>query len=745
MLLSKGRLLITVFLTIINLWSFANSIDSLKLQMEKAGEDSSKIILLSNAIQANWQNTEMVDEIEQLTKMYLSDSAISSACDYLYTLASFSQKADNYKTSIRYYKLAADCNNSKGQIMQYATILGYLGYMYYVDGNFNEALKVAQKSLRIMDSLGYPDNSPMAYITAGYVCRDTKRFPKALEYFGNAERVTKEGVYSHLHHITLNEIGNVYLMMEEYEKALTYQKRSIGIIKENGNTASLCFAYNDIAITYKSMNFIDTAKSYYFKALKVSREINNEYAQAANLINISTTYSELNMRDSAKIFFRQTLEMCDRLKLKSLYKDVYYALADFNKRNGQYKEALENTQLYMIYYDSLHNEEIEKQLGELEARYESEKKEKEIQLLMKDQQLKQVLIEKQDIKVQKQQKAIYFFLSIILLFLALVIVVYSLFRSKKKANIKLRKQKEEIIEKNEELHQQSEEILAINEKLNSINAELLEKNEEIWDSMSYAERIQRSLIPSAGDLKELFAVSFVFYLPKDIIGGDFFWLTKINNYKFLALADCTGHGVPGAIMSVLGTSLLNEIVVEMNVEETDEILNHLRKKVISSLGYKKGKNAAKDGMDIMVLRVDNEGNIQCSGANQRMYLISRERHEVECLYEHKNLSNQQSFFYELKTDNMPVGFYYLPEEKGFAKYQFKYMNGDKIFLFSDGFADQLGGEKGKKYKYNNFRKLIQQSAVEPIDKQEVLFKTELERWKGDNEQVDDVSVLGIRL
>lgn len=252
-----------------------------------------------------------------------------------------------------------------------------------------------------------------------------------------------------------------------------------------------------------------------------------------------------------------------------------------------------------------------------------------------------------------------------------------------------------------------------------------EAHKNITDSINYAKKIQTAILPQDGEFWALFPNSFVLFKPKDIVSGDFYWASQAGDYLFYATCDCTGHGVPGGFMTMLGTSLLNEIVNEKNVYEPSEILNQLRDKVIHSL---KQSAAAenKDGMDMSICRFDRKRTkLVFAGANNAMYLL------------------RDNALEEFKPDKQPIGFY--GEKKPFSQKEIDLKKGDMIYTFTDGYADQFGGDKGKKFKYRNFEALLENIHPKSMKEQKQTLDDTIEKWRGDFEQLDDILVIGIRV
>lgn len=258
-------------------------------------------------------------------------------------------------------------------------------------------------------------------------------------------------------------------------------------------------------------------------------------------------------------------------------------------------------------------------------------------------------------------------------------------------------------------------------------AQLKQKNKEITDSINYAKRIQNAILPSRNDIKSKLPDSFVYYRPKDIISGDFYWLTEIDSKIYFVTADCTGHGVPGALMSMLGITYLNQIINEKNILQPSKILDELKSSIINSLTTSDNGDSLKDGMDITIYSIDKENlKLHYSAANNGLYII-RDKEIIK-----------------LDPDKQPVGSN--PKQNlPFTNFSFDLKPKDFIITYSDGFPDQFGGPKGKKYKYKQLQELLLELNQKPTDSIPLLLNSIFEKWKGKLEQVDDVLIVGVRV
>jgi serine phosphatase RsbU (regulator of sigma subunit) len=272
-----------------------------------------------------------------------------------------------------------------------------------------------------------------------------------------------------------------------------------------------------------------------------------------------------------------------------------------------------------------------------------------------------------------------------------------------------------------------------------------EKNNDITASINYAQKIQEAILPQQEELKSLLNEYFVYYQPRDIISGDFYWSSRKDNLVFIAAADCTGHGVPGALMSMLGNSFLNEIVNENGVYEPTAILDLLRTKVIQTLRQK--DNNSKDGMDISLCVIDNlKKEISFAGAYNPAYITTKALVNVNSeldIYSNKNFDDR--VLITMHADRFPVGILEGKSNEKFTRKIYKYNHGDCLYLFSDGLADQFGGEHGKKFRSKQLKDSLLQIFHEDMQQQRKSISNSFLAWKGDLDQVDDVLLVGIKL
>jgi ligand-binding sensor domain-containing protein/serine phosphatase RsbU (regulator of sigma subunit) len=328
-------------------------------------------------------------------------------------------------------------------------------------------------------------------------------------------------------------------------------------------------------------------------------------------------------------------------------------------------------------------------------------------------------------------KTYWFIILMVLTGLALIFSGFKfrerqLIKEKRILEVKVKERTREIEDQKVEIEAQRDEISDQKSFVEAQRDRIILQNKEITDSIEYAKRIQHAVLPGKKTLETTLPEHFILFKPRDIVSGDFYWMEKKEEQIVVCAADCTGHGVPGAFMSLLGLTYLNEIVNHEGVIRASEILNRLRKNIITSMSHKDETEQAKDGMDIVLVVIDRQLDmLEFSGAYNPLILV------------------RNGEIVEYKGDKMPVG-KHIGEERPFTNHRIQIEQNDMFYLYSDGFPDQFGGEKGGKYKARPFKNFLARISSEPVKNQAVLLEEELKRWMGEEPQVDDVLVIGIR-
>ena len=590
-----------------------------------------------------------------------------------------------------------------------AIIYNNIGLLEAKLGNIELAVENYQSSLLIHESLG--DKLGLAHTlnNMGIMYSGHGDFEKALEYNQRSLELREEINDKSGIGISLNNLGSVYQRMGEYEVALTYFQKSLKVRREINHLKGIAGSYRSIGNIYFRINELESSLEYHNSALEIRRDIKDKHGIIESLIDLGEVYFVQGYNDAAKKNGEAALIGAQELGYPRDIQAAANLLADVYKRDKKGMKALEMFELSINMRDSLRNEETQKAVTLQQSKFEFEKE----QELIKVEHEKDLLYEQEE--KQKQEIITYAIGAGLLLVVGFLFIIFN--------RLKItRRQKDEIGMKNEEIELQKS-------NLEKTHAELEEKSQEILDSIIYAKRIQSAILPPDALFSKELTDSFVWYAPKDIVAGDFYWMEPINENVdkttvLFAAADCTGHGVPGALVSVICNNALNRSVREYGLTIPGEILDQTRKLVIEE--FDKSADVVNDGMDIALCSLSGK-NLRYAGANNPLWVIRKGSTEVE----------------EFKANKEPIGKY--DKYTNYDTQDVELNEGDSFYVFSDGYVDQFGGEKGKKYKSKALKEfLISIQNLEMKDQKRALSEN-FANWRGAHEQIDDVCIIGVKI
>jgi len=639
-----------------------------------------------------------------------------------------------------------------------------LGNLYFSMELFRSAIEAYKPGLKIAKEQKNYECEALIYNNYGLIYRITKKLDSALYWHNKAYElrmnVNKDKFRAAF---SLLDIGNDYYdLANDTLTAKKYYSRALNYVNtpelDAYNGASqvviilpvLCINLMDI---YTAYHKYDSVEYYYDKA----KYFANKYSLKNNLLGIKLSYilylvqkGELNKAENMLKSIENEYIAKGNKKIKAKLTPYFYEL--YVAKKEKYK-MFEYGYAYYKRKDSLANSEDKEKFirtSTLMMQLENEQK-IEAQKSMLDQQAQQL---KYEAKIKK-----YMFLVVFLILAITGVIIYFLRKAKqlnnkllvknaeisqqkeeiqaqadmlKLVNTQLEQQSEEINAQaenlkviNATLEQQKEELIIQSEKLAELNKELTHKKEEKDSSIRYAQRIQQAILPMTESIKESVKDTFIFYKPKDIVSGDFYWHADKGDISIFAAIDCTGHGVPGAFMSLIGESLLNQIVHDYDIYQPDMILSHLHKGIQKALQQQNSQT--NDGMDAVIVTWNKKTKeLQYAGAMNSLYYSDNGK------------------IHELKADKMPIGGVLLEgKEPVFTLHSIKVDNPVTLYLASDGFQDQFGGNENKKFMKKALREMLQRIHNLPMSLQEQVIKDKFEQWKGNNEQTDDVLVWGL--
>lgn len=593
------------------------------------------------------------------------------------------------KLLFRNVKLAKKLKYNPGIALAYKN----LGILMDEAGNMPKSIECYQLSIRYYKKAHDEMGVAKSEANIGILYRDLKRNKEAIEKFHTSNKVFIRNNFLQGQLIIYENISICYEFEDQLDSATVYIKKAMDIMNRLGTIDP--DVYGNYANIFMKQKNYPKAIEYYEKAIAILGSASKGTTWTDNL---GLAYYEQKQYAKALPLIEASIRNANNIYNANVMA-THMHLANVHHAMGNDKAAFDVLKTYITIKDSIFSLENARQLSELTEKYQSEKK--------------QIQIENQKKQIKSEQTQKYFFAASMIVFIGLGFLLFRSLKQKNKANKIILEQKSLVEDQKDALEY---------------------KNREILDSITYAKRLQDAILPAVDYWHKTLPESFILYKPKDIVAGDFYWLEKhtvsdgsvSEDYLFFAAADCTGHGVPGAMVSVICCNALNRSVLEFNLVEPGKILDKTRELVIST--FNKSIENVKDGMDISLgcLNVKTK-ELLWSGANNPLWIVPAESDEI----------------IEWKPDKQPIGTY--TDEKPFNTHSMVLEPKTTIYLFTDGYADQFGGENGKKFKYKQFKESILAIHNRPMEEQKEHLETTFENWKGELEQVDDVCVIGIRI
>lgn len=598
-----------------------------------------------------------------------------------------------YQKSIQY----SEQINDKNKITM---CLNSIGDLYRVQSNYPEALNYFNKALSLAKSQNNKNQIAFCLSCMGDIFSAQKELDKALKFFEEAYLIAEETGAQIQQCNILSSMALVYDQAKNFDKALEYIEKSNELSEKIGYIDKLAFGYSAMGSIYFNQAKYEEAAESVKQSIAIAKETGNSNLLASTQNQLADIFLKQGKLIEGKISAEAALKLSQENKIINNIRESAHILSLIHKAQYNFKSSLEMLDLFIKMKDSVNNEENVKKIAAIEyqAKEEGLKAEQRAkELSFKAEQ------EKKETELKRQKTIRYAFTIGFVLVLLLVGVVFRSLQQNKKKNKIIVAQKKEV--------EHQKELVE-------------EKNKEITDSITYAKRLQDAILPPIRLVQNYFPNSFILYKPKDIIAGDFYWMEKLDDTLFFAAADSTGHGVPGAMVSVVCSNALNRAVKEFKLKEPGRILDKTRELVLET--FEKSEGDVKDGMDISLISINQvTKTILWSGANNPIWYIN---------------NNQ---FHEIKATKQPIGKTEYPQP--FITHQIDFIEGTSFYLITDGFADQFGGPKGKKFKYKNLQELLLQFYNTELIEQGKLLDQEFEKWRGQLDQIDDVTIIGFKI
>lgn len=628
-----------------------------------------------------------IDSLENVLKGNLNDSSRSLTLSYLAHEYSNSDMDRTKALAEKALKLAEKTGYRSG--LAYAHTV--MGVYYDSKGDFPKATLHFTEALKFSIETGNLKKGCSVSINLGNIFFSQNNIPNARKYYLQALELAEKTNFRPGKINSIHNLAGCYYMEGNLNKCLEYLVQHIQMHREDKNFKELATAYSNLGSLYAEHNKFNEAVRYLDSSVVIHANLRDLHGIASALENKGIMFATRDDHESAVRELKRAYDTAAKVQNRKLMSHILKNMAVSYAKKGDYKNAYDFQLRGFNLNDSIFNDNFSKQINEMQAKYDSEHKDKE--LMKAETQKKALEADSKQKSMQRNAFIVGFLLMIVLAFF-----IFRGYRHKQQANLEISIQKN-IIQ---------------------------EKNREITDSINYAERIQRSFISAGTVLQDHFPDHFILFLPKDIVSGDFYWTSLLNNGRVvLATADSTGHGVPGSIMSILNITSL-ENAVKAGSSEPSEILDHTRKSIIERLKADGSREGGKDGMDCSLISIyPGDDKLSYAAANNPVWILRKGEIIV------------------LPADKMPVG-KHEKDNVSFTQREFFLEKEDIIYTFSDGIADQFGGTDGKKFMNKKLKDLLLKVKTLPMTEQKEQIHRFISEWKGDREQVDDMILIGIR-
>lgn len=638
------------------------------------------------------------------------------------------RKCGLFSEALKFHNDALGMSKRLGDSSQMATSLNNIGTMYRRVDNYALAAENHMEALRIAEASGDQHNKSVACNGLGNVFNANGRYEEAIEYFNQALNIATENNNKNNMAMNYNNIGEIYEKNHDYKTCLRLYNRALQINREIKNNAGIALNYNNIGSVAMLQGDNQTAYRYFKAAIEIDSSSDNKRVLAASYNNMARACLALKRLDEMRKYINKNIALANKIHSLQHLQSGYKNLSDYFMAQKNYQKAYEYMVMANAFKDSMLNERNSNKITALQALYDSERKEHQIKKQQQDLEIKDLLIEKSF----RRNIMVSIAATLLIMGIASIWVVWHKTRKRKalltyqmheiaEKNIALAKQKEEIISQKRTIEMRSEDL---NKSYNIIENYAL----NITNSIRYAKKIQVSVQPSLPTVLSYFTDSVIFSRPKNIVSGDFFWLEPTGRKVIFALADCTGHGIPAAFMSLIGIHILSTAVRHQKFTTPNEILKYIDTQLLKRLGSKSLTPIQKDGIDIAlgVLDLDTR-QLQYGGTLIPLTVVRNNKAIV------------------LKPDVYVLGFTSQNQPTKFTTQTIQLQADDWLYLSSDGYYDQIGGPKGRKYQRSRFQNLVTTLCQFDGVEQRQRFTDDFDNWKGSGEQIDDVLVWGLKI
>jgi len=662
------------------------------------------LVLTGLSVQVSAQRSSGVDKLRTELSHYKTEDTIrfGKLIDLAYYLSNY-----GFKESMAYateaLQLSRKLNYVKGEVTAY----NCMADAYWFHSDYDKAQQYYFKAYRINDSLHDQRGLAFSMYNIGWILCIQQQNYKEDHYLYRSY-----AIYHSLKDTAgllkiYNALASYYSgrrrtddKKQYFDSAMSYFNKGIALAKNSGRYGEMGRIYGNLGDLFYSEKDFRSAGFYNEKSMQVHRRVGDSASMMICTLNMGLCELELGKVREAEAKFKEVYDYNVRHDIKDTRLLAMNGLAKAQYKLGNYKEAYDRYEAYVELKEQLDKETYSTSISNLQSSYSLEKSEADIAQLRQSNEIHEL----------RNKKNTYFIIVLLSVGLVVIVIVVLLYRQNKQRQL-------------------------ANMELEARNQVIAEKKQEIDNSIRYAKGIQQAILPDLSELKSTFPQSFVYYKPKDVVSGDFYWFGKVGEEFYGIAADCTGHGVPGALMSIIGMDKIVQAIYEKQITGPGEILSFLNVQIKQVLKQHSDTSRQKDGMDMALLKFNASlTEVQFAGANRPLYLVRGAVPGGAATPE----------LLEYKPDKAAIAGF-TPDDMEFHTTTISLAKHDALFIFTDGYADQFGGGEGKKFMSKNLKQLLLSVAALPAEQQQERIDRAFMDWKAGYEQVDDVLVMGIKL
>lgn len=617
---------------------------------------------------------------------------------------------NDFNASLNYAKKAKDIIDtqkpSKELKRKKAITTNIIGICYLNLGKHDRAIENCLQSLNIAEEIQDSVRMGKALNNLGIIYGYKGDYYKSNDYFLQSAYLSEQMFNFNDAAISYSNISASYYDLGDKEKGDLYYDKAMELYKKNEDDYGIASLYlikgNEL---YKDEKYKKALKNYdlaesIFEDLETIESLIDVYGYKAQL------YNKVNERKKAIEYSFKSIELAKKLESPYSISIAYYNLSSVYEKSKEMGKALEAYKSYEVWKDTVFNQKSERLITEMQAKYNYEKEERENKILKQEASIAQLEIDNKQKQLESSRIIIASIVVGGVLLILLAFVLYKQNKLKEQTNLQLVK---------------------VNNEISEAKQIIEDKNKDITSSIEYAKYIQQAILPKSEVVDNCFQDALLLLLPKDVVSGDFYWFQKFGKHSVLVLSDCTGHGVPGGFMSMMGVELLNQVLSDPTILEAGDALVEIDKRIRKNLNHAGSERQQNDGMDMAICIFDTEKKmLQYAGANSPLVFIREGKLE------------------RIVPDKYGVGGA-LELNKKFKTHHFSIQKNDSFYMYSDGFPDQFGGPKNKKFMRKQLLNLLLNLSSQPMHQQKKQLLKEFYAWKGDLEQIDDVSIVGVRV